>query len=134
MKEYYVTVTYLATVNAEDEQEAQDIVQAWIDNGDLLPNDIEIEENNMTYAIELNKDELKALNKFLKEKYKSVKALRNNEAFRVEYEEGDSLENREQELLLLIGKLDNVIMAADKITRDDVSILGKRKYKLFRRK
>ena len=44
MKEYYVTVTYLATVNAESEQEAQDIVQAWIDNGDLLPNDIEIEE------------------------------------------------------------------------------------------
>ena len=44
MKEYYVTVTYLATVSAEDEQEAQDIVQAWIDNGDLLPADIEVEE------------------------------------------------------------------------------------------
>lgn len=44
MKEYYVTVTYLATVNAENEQEAQDIVQAWIDNGDLLPSDTEIEE------------------------------------------------------------------------------------------
>ena len=44
MKEYYVTVTYLATAAAEDENEAQNIVQAWIDNGDLLPADVEIEE------------------------------------------------------------------------------------------
>ena len=84
---------------------------------------------NMKYIIELNDNELKALKKFLKEEYKSVKALRNNEVFRVEYEEGDSLEIRERELLLLIGKLDNIIATADNIIGNDVSILRKRKYR-----
>ena len=70
----------------------------------------------MKYIIELDKDELKSLKKFLREKYDSVKALRNNQVFRVEYKDGDSLENREHELLLLLGKLDNVITVADKIT------------------
>ena len=70
----------------------------------------------MKYIIELNKDEFKALKKLLKEEYSSVKALRNNEVFRVEYKDGDSLEVREHELLLLLGKLDNIIPMADKIT------------------
>ena len=85
----------------------------------------------MTYQIELNKDELKALKKFLNEEYNSVRALRNNEVFRVEYKDGDSLEIREHELLLLLGKLDNIITMVDNITSDDVPILGKRKYRLF---
>ena len=88
----------------------------------------------MNYIIKLNKDELKALKKFLREEYCSVKALRNNEVFRLEYKEGDSLEIREQELLLLLGKLDNVITVADNITDDNTSILAKRKYNLFGRK
>lgn len=87
----------------------------------------------MNYIIELNKDEFKALKKFLKEEYGSVKALRNNEVFRVEYKDGDSLEVREHELLLLLGKLDNIIPVADKIT-EDTSILAARKYGLFGRK
>ena len=87
----------------------------------------------MTYKIELTKDELKALKKFLKEEYNSVRALRNNEVFRVEYKEGDSLEIREHELLLLLGKLDNIILVADK-SNEDVSILAQRKYGLFGRK
>ncbi len=69
----------------------------------------------MNYTIELNKDELKSLKKFLREEYDSVKAIRNNQVFRVEYKDGDSLENREHELLLLLGKLDNVITVADNI-------------------
>jgi hypothetical protein len=68
----------------------------------------------MKYNLELNKDEFKALKKFLKEEYDSVKALRNNQVFRVEYKNGDSLENREHELLLLLGKLNNIILIADK--------------------
>lgn len=70
----------------------------------------------MKYIIELNKNELKTLKKFLKEDYNSIKALRNNEVFHVEFKDGDSLENREHELLLLLGKLDNIILKADKIT------------------
>ena len=88
----------------------------------------------MEYAIKLNKDELKSLKKFLKEEYDSVKALRNNKVFHVEYKDGDSLENREHELLLLLGKLDNVIMVADSLTGEDVSILGKGKYGLLRKR
>ena len=84
----------------------------------------------MKYIIELNKDEFKALKKFLKEEYSSIKALRNGEVFRVEYKEGDSLEVREHELLLLLGKLNNIIPVADKIT-EDTSILAARKYGLF---
>lgn len=68
----------------------------------------------MNYILELNDDELKALKKFLKEEYNSVRALRNNEVFRVEYKDGDSLESREHELLLLLGKLNNIILIADK--------------------
>ena len=67
-----------------------------------------------TYKIELTKDELKVLKKFLREEYNSVKALRNNEVFRVEYKDGDSLESREHELLLLLGKLNNIILISDK--------------------
>lgn len=70
----------------------------------------------MRYNIELNDSELKALKKFLKEDYDSVRALRNNEVFRVEYKDGDSLESREHELLLLLGKIDNIIPVANKIT------------------
>ena len=84
----------------------------------------------MKYIIELNDNELKVLKKFLREEYSSVKALRNNEVFRVEYKEGDSLENREHELILLLGKLDNIITVADKIS-GDTSILAARKYGLF---
>jgi hypothetical protein len=69
----------------------------------------------MYYTLKLNNDELKALKKFLKEDYNSVRALRNNEVFRVEYKDGDSLEVREHELLLLLGKIDNIIPVADKI-------------------
>ena len=70
----------------------------------------------MYYTLKLNDDELKALKKFLKEDHNSVKALRNNEVFRVEYKDGDSLESREHELLLLLGKIDNIIPVANKIT------------------
>lgn len=44
MKEYYVTVTYLATVNAENDSDAAAITQKWIAEGDLFPADIEVEE------------------------------------------------------------------------------------------
>ena len=44
MKEYYVTVTYLATVIAEDEDEAAVVALQDIASGVLEPNDIEIEE------------------------------------------------------------------------------------------
>ena len=100
---------------------------------DKLPQSREHTNFTMNYTIELNKDEFKALKKFLKEEYSSVKALRNNEVFRVEYKDGDSLEVREHELLLLLGKLDNIIPMADKIT-EDTSILAARKYGLFGRK
>ena len=43
------------------------------------------------------------------------------------------LQEKEHQLLLLIGKLDNVITVADKIT-EDTSILAARKYSLFERK
>jgi hypothetical protein len=69
----------------------------------------------MRYNIELNDSELKALKKFLKEDYDTVRALRNNKVFRVEYKDGDSLESREHELLLLLGKIGNIIPIADKI-------------------
>lgn len=44
MKEYCVTVTYLATVEAENDSDAAIIAQKWIAEGDLFPNDIEVEE------------------------------------------------------------------------------------------
>ena len=44
MKEYYVTVTYLATVVAEDEGDAAAVALQDIATGFLEPNDIEIEE------------------------------------------------------------------------------------------
>jgi hypothetical protein len=44
MKEYYITVTYLATIIAENEDEAAAIALADIASGVLEPNDIEIEE------------------------------------------------------------------------------------------
>ena len=44
MKEYYVTVTYLATVTADNEDDAAAIAQKWIAEGDLYPADIEVEE------------------------------------------------------------------------------------------
>lgn len=44
MKEYYVTITFLETVEAADENDAERIVKNWIYDGLLIPNDIEIEE------------------------------------------------------------------------------------------
>ena len=44
MKEYYVTVTYLATVAANDEDEAAAVALQDIASGVLEPNDIEVEE------------------------------------------------------------------------------------------
>lgn len=44
MKDYYVTITYLASVEAESEDDAAVIAQQWIAQGDLFPNDIEVEE------------------------------------------------------------------------------------------
>ena len=44
MREYYVTITYLATVTAENESDATAITQKWIAEGDLYPADIEVEE------------------------------------------------------------------------------------------
>lgn len=44
MKEYYVTVTYLATVVAEDEDKAAAAALQDIASGVLEPNDIEVEE------------------------------------------------------------------------------------------
>ena len=44
MKEYYVTVTYLATVEAKNEDDAERIAKNWIYDGLLEPNDIEVEE------------------------------------------------------------------------------------------
>ena len=44
MKNYYVTITYLATVEAENENDAAVIAQQWIAQGDLFPSDIEVEE------------------------------------------------------------------------------------------
>lgn len=43
-KTYYVTVTYLHTVEAESYEEAEAITEEAIRDGDLVPNDIETEE------------------------------------------------------------------------------------------
>lgn len=69
----------------------------------------------MSYTIELNKNELRILKKFLKEEHRRVLSLLRNEVC-VEHNDGYSLASRELALLLLIGKLDNVITVADKIT------------------
>ena len=81
----------------------------------------------MNYTIELNKDELKMLKQVLKEEFEVEKY------YREKVTESSTTSEKEHQLLLLIGKLDNIIPVADKITGDDVSILGKRKYGLFRR-
>ena len=44
MKEYYVTVTYLATVVADDEDDAAAMALQDIASGFLEPNDVEVEE------------------------------------------------------------------------------------------
>lgn len=82
----------------------------------------------MNYTIELNKDELKILKQVLKEEFEVEKYYRET------FTDGSTTSEKEHQLLMLIGKLDNVIMAADSLTGEDVSILGKRKYGLFGRK
>ena len=71
----------------------------------------------MNYTIELNKDELKLLKHLLKDRL----------------DKSDSTIGEDLDIILMLGKLDNVIMVADKIT-EDTSILAKRKYSLFRRR
>ena len=44
MKKYYVTFTYIDTVEANNADEAMNIVEADIVNGDLSPNDVEYDE------------------------------------------------------------------------------------------
>ena len=44
MNKYYVTFTYIATVEADNADEAMNMVEADIVNGDLYPNDVEYEE------------------------------------------------------------------------------------------
>ena len=82
----------------------------------------------MNYTIELNKDELKILKQVLKEEFEVEKYYRET------FTDGSTTSEKEHQLLMLIGKLDNVITVADNLTGDDVSILGKRKYGLFRSK
>ena len=48
-------------------------------------------------------------------------------------DKSDSTIGEDLDIILMLGKLDNVIMVADKIT-EDTSILAKRKYSLFRRR
>ena len=82
----------------------------------------------MNYTIELNKDELKILKQVLKEEFKR------EQYYKEMFTDGSTTSDKEHQLLMLISKLDNVITVADKLTGDDVAILGKRKYGLFGRK
>ena len=43
MKEYYVCVTYLTIIEAENEEEAAALTEQYILDGKLVPNDFEIE-------------------------------------------------------------------------------------------
>ena len=81
----------------------------------------------MQYIIELNKDELKILKQVLNEEFKREKY------YKEMFTDGSTTSDKEHQLLMLIGKLNNVIKRADNIT-GDISILGKRKYSLFGRK
>ena len=84
----------------------------------------------MKYIVELTEIELNFLKRTLKEEFEKIKYKATSQD-----PYGDAcLENyKEHQLLMLIGKLDNIIPVADKIT-EDTSILAARKYGLFGRK
>ena len=88
----------------------------------------------MNYTVEINDDELMLLKSLTREECTKVQYLINKESSRAETNSTKWLEDRGMQLLLLIGKLDNVIPMAGSLTGDAVSILGKRKYSLFGRK
>ena len=70
----------------------------------------------MNYTIEISDDELMLLKSLTREEYTKVLYLINKEASRAEVNSTKWLEDRGMQLLLLIGKLDNVITVANKIT------------------
>lgn len=49
---YYVSVTYLATVYAENEDDAMDVTVKLIEDGLIVPNDIEVDEAKEKYLYE----------------------------------------------------------------------------------
>jgi len=61
-KVYYVTMTYLNTIEAESYEEAEELTEEMIRDGDLVPNyieteiakDIEIQEDNIQYKYQYN--------------------------------------------------------------------------------
>lgn len=84
----------------------------------------------MNYIIELTETELNFLKRTLKEEFEKMRC---KPALQDPY--GDTcLESYKQhQLLILLGKLDNIILVANNLT-EDTSILAKRKYGLFKRK
>ena len=70
----------------------------------------------MNYTIKISDDELRLLKSITRDEYMRVQSLHNQEVSRAEANSIKWLENRSCQLLLLIGKLDNVITVADKIT------------------
>lgn len=84
----------------------------------------------MNYSIELDKYELNILKSLVMAEYERDK-LRFESA---DDFDKDIVKDSMLKLNLIQGKLNNVIMKADNITANNVSILGKRKYGLFGRK
>ena len=70
----------------------------------------------MNYTIEISDDELRLLKSITRDEYTRVQSLHKQEASRAEINSTKWLEDKACQLLLLIGKLDNVIHVADKIT------------------
>lgn len=83
------------------------------------------------YKLEVDKYELNILKSLVKNEYQKLIEKENNR-YLIDFEL-DMIKDSKFRLLLLIGKLDNIIPVADKITKD-TSILAARKYSLFGRK
>ena len=67
-------------------------------------------------TIEISDDELRLLKSITRDEYMRVQSLHNQEVSRAEVNSTKWLEDKGMQLLLLIGKLDNVITVANKIT------------------
>lgn len=83
------------------------------------------------YNIAMDSYELSIVKSLVKNEYQKLIEKENNR-YLTDFEL-DMIKDSKLKLLLLIGKLDNTIPVANKIT-EDTSILAARKYGLFKRK
>ena len=84
----------------------------------------------MYYTIELTKEELNLLKHIVKNAiYENQEDFR-DDLFTNNYFGADATRNTIIKLQTIMGKLQNIIPIANKITDDEVSILAKRKYKI----